>query len=106
MLIPIYKTYCVKCGEYGHLGKNCKNIDESKMNILLSNHQVKFMKTLYGTFPSLSNDFNRDGEYQCQTCYRTFRKYKYFMYHEVYYKNTCEYSKMDKYLGPNVVILK
>ena len=106
MLIPSYKTYCVKCGEYGHLEKSCKNIDESKMHILLTNHQLRFMKTLYGTFPSLSNDINREGEYQCKSCNRTFRKYKYFMYHDVYFRNHCRFSKIDNRKSPNVVVLK
>lgn len=106
MIIPVYKSYCVKCGEYGHTGKSCKNIDESKMQILLTNHQLRFMKTLYGTFPSLSNDFNRDGEYECKLCNRKFRKYKYFMYHDVYYKNTCKFYKIDHTQCPNVVVLK
>ena len=73
MIIPNYISYCVKCGEYGHIGKSCKNIDENKMNIIVSNHQHAFMRTLYGTFPSLSNDINCDGEYQCKECNRVFR---------------------------------
>ena len=42
MIIPTYISYCVKCGEYGHIGKSCKNIDENKMNIILNNHQHAF----------------------------------------------------------------
>ena len=106
MIIPNYITYCVKCGEYGHIGKSCKNIDENKMNIIINNHQHAFMRTLYGTFPSLSNDINHDGEYQCKECNRVFRKYKYFIYHDLYFRNVCNLSKLERKQSPNTVILK
>lgn len=101
-----YKTYCVKCGEFNHNAHNCKNIDESKMMNMLNNHQISMMKTVYGTFPALSSDINKNGEYECKNCNRTFRKYKYFMYHNVYHGDICVYSKVYFPHSPYAIVLK
>ena len=101
-----YRTYCVKCGEFNHTSKNFNNIDETKMMNLLNNHQVKMLRTIYGTFPSFSSDINKNGEFQCKKCNRTFKKYKYFMYHNVYHGHVCIYSKIYFPHSPDVIVLK
>jgi hypothetical protein len=102
--MPKYKTYCVKCGEFGHISISCDNIDDAKMHNISTNHQIKLLQNLYRIIPSLSNSINRKGEFICRTCNRSFREYKYYMYHEVYYSSVCKFSKIIH--DPNIIILK
>ena len=112
MNIPYYINYCVKCGEYNHLGKNCKNIDKDKLAFIEENHQTAFMTSLYGTFSLFCPNKNRVGDYECKKCGRTFREYKYYLYHEIHHSQHCKFSKLKKYQYnhlnhyKNVVVLK
>ena len=101
-----YRTYCVKCGEFNHTAKNCNNIDETKMMHMLNNHQINMLRTIYGTFPSLCMEFNKNGEYKCKKCNRTFRKYKYYLYHSIVHEHDCEHSKIRFPTSPDVIVLK
>ena len=50
-------------------------------------------RTLYGTFPSLSNDINRDGNISVKNN-RVFGKY--LVYHDLYFRNVCNLSKLKE----------
>lgn len=101
-----YKKYCVKCGEFNHTAKNCKNIDENKMSNMLSNHQLNIMQNIYEIFPSLCLEFNKNGEYECKKCNRVFRKYKYYMYHSVFYEHECKHINFKFPNSQDIIVLK
>jgi hypothetical protein len=110
MNLPYYVKYCVKCGEYNHLYTECKNIDETKICHIANNHQYKIISFIYDTIPAFCELKNERCEYQCRTCKRLFREYKYYIYHELYNCHTRlkKIHEVDVYSREfkNIVVLK
>lgn len=92
--LRIKQTYCMKCGNYGHVKDHCEYSDTGYINKYYMNKKDKHNKINITDIPALLIKKEKEGYFVCKLCNSPFSEKKYCEHHlQTYciglYKNKC-----------------